>query len=192
MSQLRRPTSRATPSAPARGLLTRAVSVPSLRVLEEAPASGRSESSRRQPALRRLTLWTALLVILQIAVGMVVNLYVTVPAHHPGAQPPEYFTGSARSVAWAISSGPPALAAHAILGLGVAAMALVLAVRAVTVRGGRVATLSVLAAAMVIGAGFNGASFLDFGAALSSLLMSLLALGALTCYLVCTHLLGSD
>jgi hypothetical protein len=71
-------------------------------------------------------------------------------------------------------------------------MALVLAVRAVTVRGGRVATLSVLAAAMVIGAGFNGASFLDFGAALSSLLMSLLALGALTCYLVCTHLLGSD
>jgi hypothetical protein len=83
------------------------------------------------------------------------------------------------------------MAAHAILGLGVGAMALVLAVSAVTVRGGPVAALSVLAAAMVIGAGFNGASFLDFGAALSSLLMSLLALGALTHYLVCAHLLGS-
>ena len=47
------------------------------------------------------------------------------------------------------------------------------------------------AAAMVVGAGLNGASFLDFGAALPSLLMALLALGSLTCYFVCAHLLGS-
>ena len=51
------------------------------------------------------------------------------------------------------------------------------------------AALSAVAAAMAIGAGFNGASFLDFGRALSSLLMSLLALGPLACYLVRSHLL---
>jgi hypothetical protein len=153
--------------------------------------AGRLGPWRRQYALRRLTLWNALLVILQVAVGMVVNLYVRVPARHPGAQPPEYFSGSLRSVVWAISSGPPALAVHATLGLVVVAMALVLAVRAVANFGGWVAALSVLAAAMIIGAGFNGASFLDFGAALSSLLMSLLALGSLACYAVCSHLLGS-
>jgi hypothetical protein len=159
--------------------------------LTETLEAGRLGPSRRQYALRRLTLWNALLVILQVAVGMVVNLYVRVPAHHPGAQPPEYFSGSLRSVVWAISSGPPALAVHATLGLVVVAMALVLAVRAVANFGGWVAALSVLAAAMIIGAGFNGASFLDFGAALSSLLMSLLALGSLACYAVCSHLLGS-
>jgi hypothetical protein len=153
--------------------------------------AGRTGPSRRQYAVRRLTLWTALLVVLQVAVGMVVNLYVRVPAHHPGAQPSDYFSGSLRSVVWTIGSGPPALAVHAALGLGVIAMALVLAVRAIINLGGRVAALSVVAAAMAIGAGFNGASFLDFGAALSSLLMSLLALGALACYLVDAHLLGS-
>ncbi len=53
------------------------------------------------------------------------------------------------------------------------------------------AALSLAAAAMVVGAGLNGASFLDFGTALSSLLTALLALGSLTCYFVCAHLLGS-
>ena len=152
---------------------------------------GPPRRSRPRSSLRRLTLWNALLVILQVAVGMVVNLYVRVPAHHPGAQPPEYFSGSLRSVGWAIGSGLPALMLHPALELAVGAMALVLAVRAVANFGGWVAALSVLAAAMIIGAGFNGASFLDFGAALSSLLMSLLALGSLACYAVCSHLLGS-
>jgi len=46
-----------------------------------------------------------------------VNLYVTVPAHHPGANPADYFTGSARSVGWSVSEGPVWLAVHASLGL---------------------------------------------------------------------------
>ncbi len=71
-------------------------------------------------------------------------------------------------------------------------MAMVLAVRAVTLRGGWVAALSVVAAAMVIGAGFNGASFLDFRRPISSLLMALLALGSLSCYFLCAHLLGGE
>lgn len=46
---------------------------------------------------------------------------------------------------------------------------------------------------LVIGAGFNGASFVDFNHNVSSLLMALLALGALSCYLVVLYLLpGRD
>lgn len=142
--------------------------------------------------LRRLTLAAGLLVLTQIALGMVVNLYVVVPARHPGSHPAEYFSGSLRSVAWALAHGPVQLVAHVILGLALGASALVLAARSVQARAGWPAFTSVLAALLVIGAGFNGASFLDFsGPKLSSLLMALLALGALASYLVGGYLLGA-
>ena len=148
-------------------------------------------AQRRAVPLAAMTLAAAILVVVQMAVGMVVNLYVTVPSHHPGAKPTDYFTGSLHSVAWAIGSGPVALAIHASIGLALVLAALALAVRAVAARTGWVAFTSVLAAALVIGAGFNGASFLDFGFNVSSLVMALLALGALTCYLVSGYLLAS-
>ncbi len=144
---------------------------------------------RRVPALRRMTLGTALLVILQIALGMVVNLYVTVPARHPGANPANYFTGSARSVGWSVSQGPVWLAIHASLGLALVLMAIAVAAYAAAARAGWVAVTSVLGGLLIIGAGFNGASFVDFGHDISSLLMALLALGALACYLTGLYLL---
>jgi len=136
-----------------------------------------------------MTLAAALLVLLQIALGMVVNLYVTVPAHHPGANPADYFTGSARSVGWSVSEGPVWLAVHASLGLALVLMAISVAVSALRARAGWVAVTSVLGGLLIIGAGFNGASFVDFGRNLSSLLMALLALGALACYLTGLYLL---
>jgi hypothetical protein len=136
-----------------------------------------------------MTLGIALLVIAQMSAGMIVNLYVMVPLHHPGAQPANYFDGSLRSVAWTIGHGAPALAIHASLGVAVAAIAIWVAIRAVRLRSGRVAFASVLAAGLVIGAGFNGASFVDFNHNVSSLLMALLALGSLFCYLVALYLL---
>lgn len=136
-----------------------------------------------------MTLGIALLLVAQIAVGMVVNLYVTIPVHHPGTLPANYFTGSARSVAWAIGHGALALAVHASLGLTLVVIAVSVAIRAVALRGFRAALPSVLGALLIIGAGFNGASFLDFDHTVSSLLMALLALSALSCYLVGLYLL---
>ena len=52
-----------------------------------------------------MTLAAAILVVVQTGSGMVANLYVTVPSHHHGAKPANYFTGSLHSVAWAIASG---------------------------------------------------------------------------------------
>jgi hypothetical protein len=137
-----------------------------------------------------MTLGIALLLIAQTAVGMAVNLYVMVPGHHPGAQPANYFGGSLRSIVWAIGHGPLALAIHASLGLATVAVALGVAIRAVALRSRWVGLTSVFAACLVIGAGFNGASFLDFNDNVSSLLMALLALGALSCYLVALHLMA--
>lgn len=139
-------------------------------------------------ALRRMTLLVAVLVVVQTAIGMVVNLYVTVPAHHSGAQPANYFTGSLQSVAWALGHGAVALAVHATLGLALVATAIWVAVRAVKIRPGWVGFIAVLGALLAIGAGFNGASFLDFNNNISSLLMALLALGSLSCYLAGLYL----
>jgi hypothetical protein len=66
------------------------------------------------------------------------------------------------------------------------------AVRAVVLRPRWVRLTSILGALLVIGAGFNGASFLDFNDNVSSLLMALLALGALSCYMVGLYLLPGN
>lgn len=120
---------------------------------------------------------------------MVVNLYVTIPAHHPGARPSSYLAGSASSVGWAISHGALALAVHAALGVALAVIVIWVAVRAALLRLRAVAAWLILAALLTIGAGFNGASFLDFNMDLSSLIMALLAFAALVCYAVGIYLL---
>ncbi len=79
----------------------------------------------------------------QYLLGMVTNLYVVLPARHPGAR---------AALTWR-SGG----------------------------RAGRV--LAVLGALTIIGAGFNGASFLNYNDAVSSLIMAALWALALACYL---------
>lgn len=140
------------------------------------------------PKLRPLLLVTAILVLVQAGFGMVVNVYVTIPAHHPGAHASNYFTGSVSSVGWAVSHGALSLAIHAALGLALAVLAVWVAIRAALLRRRAVAAWLVLAALLTIGAGFNGASFLDFNMDISSLIMALLAFGALLCYCVAIYL----
>jgi hypothetical protein len=129
-----------------------------------------------------MVLAAILLVLVQAGIGMDVNLFVTVPSGHPGADPSNYFSGSYRSVAWAIAHGAPALVAHASLGLALVVIVIGVAIHAVRLGGRAIGALSVLAGLLVIGAGFNGASFLDFNHDISSLIMMLLALAALACY----------
>lgn len=130
-----------------------------------------------------------LAVLVQAAIGIVVNLDVTIPTHHPGAQPSNYLGGSFRSVTWAIGHGPVSLSVHAVLGLALALMVISTAVNAVRLHGGAVAVWATVAGLLVIGAGFNGASFLDFNSDTSSLIMALLAFAAVACYSVVLFLL---
>ena len=50
-------------------------------------------------------LFALVMLIAQFLLGMAVNLFVKIPDHHPGANPPEYFSGVARSVTWTILHG---------------------------------------------------------------------------------------
>lgn len=141
-------------------------------------------------SLRLMLLAAIVLLLAQAGIGMAVNLYVAVPAHHPGARPSDYFSGSLDSVVWAIGHGTAALAIHASLGLALVIVAAGAAVHGL--RSGRRAAgaWSVAGGLLVIGAGFNGASFLDFGNNISSLIMALLAFGAIACYATALFLAG--
>jgi hypothetical protein len=138
-----------------------------------------------------MLLGATLLTLVQAGLGMVVNLYVTVPAHHPGARPASYFAGSLHSVAWAIVDGPATLAVHATLGFALVVLAVGTAVQGL--RSGRraIGGWSVLAGLFVIGAGFNGASFLDFAHNINSLIMAVLTLAAIGCYATALMLLAA-
>jgi hypothetical protein len=142
--------------------------------------------------LRRMILAAIVLVLVQSGIGMDVNLYVAIPTQHPGARPSSYFSGSVRSVAWAVAHGAPALVAHAVLGLALALLVIGVAVYAIRLGRRPVGAWSVLAGLLVIGAGFNGASFLDFNNDISSLIMALLALGAVACYSAAIYLLAGQ
>ena len=132
--------------------------------------------------VRRTTIGLIIALIAQFLTGMLVNLFVTIPDSHPGSQPTEYFAGSFQSVAWAISSGPSLLVAHVGLGLilGIGSVALIIRVRALGRR--RLTVAAVLAFLFIVGAGFNGASFLDFNEDFSSMIMATLFAAALMCY----------
>ena len=146
---------------------------------------------RRRSSLGWMLLGAILLVLVQAGLGMVVNLYVKVPAHHPGGHPSNYFAGSLHSVAWAIAHGAATLAVHATLGLALVVFVVGTAVHAL--RSGRraIGGWSVLGGLFVIGAGFNGASFLDFAHNINSLIMALLALAAIGCYATALTLFGT-
>jgi hypothetical protein len=156
-----------------------------------APWARAKPADPRGPKLGWLLLGAILLVLVQAGLGMVVNLYVTVPAHHPGAHSANYFAGSLHSVAWAIAHSGAALVVHTTLGLASVVFVVGTAVHAL--RSGRraVGGWSALAGLFVIGAGFNGASFLDYAHNLNSLIMALLALAAIGCYATALMLLGA-
>jgi hypothetical protein len=126
---------------------------------------------------------TACLLLVQYLLGMAVNLFVALPGRHPGANASDYFTGSASGLGWVISDGPAWAAAHAAFGL-VLVLAALVAIALTWGRGSRAATAtSVLGALAILGAGFNGASFVDYGHNFSSMIMAGLWALALACYI---------
>ncbi len=144
-----------------------------------APAAQTSSAAR----LLAVNFAACLLLLIQYLLGMAVNLYVTVPGRHPGAGASNYFTGAVSGLGWVISSGPGWAAAHAAFGLALVVAAV--ASTALTWReGGRMAIVtSVLGALAIVGAGFNGVSFVNYGHAFSSMIMAALWAVALASYL---------
>jgi uncharacterized membrane protein len=112
------------------------------------------------------------LLIVQFLLGMAVNLFVNIPTNHPGANPPEYFSGVAQSVTWAILQGPVLLVLHAVLGLVVLIGAVLTFVRGFRSGPRSLAIATGVSAFAVLVAGLNGGSFLNYNEDFSSMIMA--------------------
>ena len=142
----------------------------------------------KEVSLRRQSFGAVVLICLQAGLGMFVNLFVSIPRHHSGSQASEFFSGSAKSVTWAITHGAVALVLHAILGLLLALMVIGMVATALRIGRRSITTWIALGALFAIGAGFNGASFLVYNKDVSSFIMTMLALASLLCFLVVVYL----
>jgi hypothetical protein len=132
-----------------------------------------------------------LALLVQFFLGMVTNLYVSIPSQHPGASAQNYFNGVASSLGWAISSSPSTwLAAHATLGCLLVLGGIEGIVFAARSRNAIWIWSTSWGAAFIIGAAFNGASFLVFGKAYSSLVMAGLFALAVASYALGMYLDG--
>jgi hypothetical protein len=135
-----------------------------------SPSVGTADGLVRR--LRRLTGLQVVLLSTQFLIGMLVNFYVTVPGQHPGANG-EYFSGVFKGVVWALGHAVIALRLHVAIGLALAVVGLTLIWQAVRSRQ-RVWILTALVGGFgIFVAGFNGASFMNYGHDFSSLLMSI-------------------
>ncbi len=133
--------------------------------------------------LAAASLSALLALVAQFLLGMAVNLFVRIPADHPGAKPSEYFSGVAQSVAWAISAGPLLLRLHAVFGLVLVGGSIYMVVQGIGTRRGGLVAATALGFVGTLGAGFNGGSFLNYNENLSSMLMAVGFAVALIAYL---------
>jgi hypothetical protein len=189
------PVSDADRDAVARELADRAdPGVPDLAVRREAAAAALSgvarergaggPPSRQLLALRGNTFGVLAMLIVQFAIGVVVNLYATIPATDTGSG---IFGGIGR----ALTNGPASLAVHAGLGLFIVLAAIALVVRSIIARHTVSTVLSVIGLAAIAAAALNGARFVaDGGAASASLAMALSTAVAMLCYATSLLLLG--
>jgi hypothetical protein len=152
-----------------------------------------SQDGRARRRLRRAALGMISGLLIEFAAGMLVNLFTTIPDSHPGSDPSEYLGGSFDSVRWALSqSGLPAVVFHAGWGLLLIVNGGVLIILARRVGRRSVTVSTVLGFLLVVGAGFNGASFLDFRQDYSSMLMATFFGLAILVYAVVLFLLPAD
>ena len=86
----------------------------------------------------------------------------------------------------------PALVFHAVLGLLLVGGSASLIVQVRRLHRRSLTAAAVVGFLLVLGAGFNGASFLDFGENVSSMIMATLFALALACYVSILFILADD
>lgn len=155
------------------------------------------ESNDAQPSSRRATertlvisLAACLLLLAQFLLGMVVNLYVNIPKNHPGAGAHNFFAGIASAIGWVIPDGPAWLAAHVAFGLALVVAAFANMAWSPSIGSRLCTTAAALGALAILGAAFNGASFVNYRHDFSSMIMAGLWALALASYLTCLFAAG--
>ena len=150
------------------------------------PGAVRARRDRRNRAARGWAFGLLIALLIQFGLGMYVNLFANIPLNHPGHGANDFFAGSYHSVAWAETSphAPLILAFHGGLGLLLVLGSVWLAVLAIRGRRAGFVWAAVLGALFILGAGFNGASFLNYNKDANSYVMALLFAAAVLCYIV--------
>lgn len=139
--------------------------------------------ARDHQLVRPSLLGTTFALLVQFLLGMTVNLFVTIPKVHPGTNTPAYFSGVVAGVTWAVAKEWPWLALHAAFGLVLVVGGLTFLVRAWRSQQAGVFIACAVSALAAVAAAFNGASFLNYGHASSSMIMAAsfaLAIGSYT------------
>jgi hypothetical protein len=136
----------------------------------------------RQDGVRKTSLGLSIALLVQYALGMWVNLYVTVPKRDQGG-------GVPAAVGRSLSSGPAALALHAGIGLVIVIGSVALVARAIQARHRMTIVTSLISLLAVAGAAVSGATFVNTGSDGASLGMALLTAVALLCLLVNLYVL---
>ena len=134
--------------------------------------TGRHTRRAGMAGLRRVCLAALIMLVVQYGLGMVLNLYVAVPASDEHA-------GLLREIA----SGPLTLTLHALLGLALIATAIAALLRAVRVGDRLIAVLAAAGLTAIGGAFASGEIFVRSGQNAASLAMALLTGAALLCYI---------
>ena len=127
---------------------------------------GQAAARRGHPQrLRPMALGLLNLLLVQYALGMVVNLYVRVPSDHAG-----------------YGAAAPALVLHAVAGITVVAGSISLAARSVAARARQIVAPGIIAAVALVTAATGGVTFLRTGVSGASLAMALCTAIAISCY----------
>ncbi len=145
---------------------------------ESSAPRARTATTAGLARLRRGSLAVLVLLVVEYAIGMYVNLYVTVPgADHGG------------SLGSAISNGPASLSVHAVIGLLLGLGALGVAAQSILVRHWGLIAASVIGLLAMIFASVAGTGFTSTGADSASMAMSVLTGIAMLCYAANLYLL---
>src|SRR5215472_16037551 len=155
-------------------------------MIDSGPTQARSTDGRpgQLEIIWRTSFGMTVALLIQYALGMVVNLYVTVPARDQGG-------GVLTAIGRAFANGPVALAVHTGLGLVIVLGTVSLVVRSVVSRRRSLIWLSSLTLLAVLGAAFNGAAFVNSGNDGASLGMAMLTGIALLCLAVTLYVTGT-
>ena len=131
------------------------------------------------PAIRRASFAMAVLLLVQYAIGIGVNLFVTLPRQDHGG-----------GLGTVLANGPAAVTIHALLGLSLIVIALVVIVLTAAARRGGLLALSIAGLLALGSAAFNGLSFARTGQDSASFSMALAWAVAALCYLTMLFLTG--
>jgi hypothetical protein len=134
--------------------------------------SGKHARAVGRPGLRWICLVALIGLVIQFALGIIVNLYVAVPAADAHA-----------SWLQEITTAPAFLTVHVVVGLLLLAAAGILLLRAIALRDMLLLILTVAGLAALIGAFVSGEVFVKNGQSSASLSMSIGTSVALACYI---------